>query len=111
VTAFLEHIEAHRRFVELLLQEDQDRGIRGAGASKAESAPLADIRRRVEKVVKLGVREGVLRADAADLYPSVLHGIIKCVIVHEGSPRGKVRPELQTATVVRLFLEGAEVRA
>jgi AcrR family transcriptional regulator len=101
LTTLMTHFDAHQMFYSLLLEEE----VRRDASSRYSS--LAAVVGRLEKLVAAGVAEGALREEDAELYPSLLAGMIRGLFSHALRARkgaalvGRVKP------VVRLFMEGA----
>src|SRR5262249_35015605 len=55
VQALVAHFEAHRRFLQLLWEEEAARGV---AVLWRDEAPIVELHRRLERLMKLGVREG-----------------------------------------------------
>jgi AcrR family transcriptional regulator len=104
--ALFAHWAEHRAFVSLLLQSQPalERAPRGGAVAK----PFArEIVRRLARVVRRGVAEGVLRAEGADLYPAALLGMARSLLLLEigGGPERPAGDPV--GRLVDLFLRGA----
>ncbi|MFN8179211.1 MAG: TetR/AcrR family transcriptional regulator [bacterium] len=91
VDAILAHYEAHRPFFAILIQGDV--------AGKARVTPPGaehtsrQLVARAEEIVRQGVREGKLRRKDSDLWPDLLVGGIRALLVRDlddGTRRGKL---------------------
>jgi AcrR family transcriptional regulator len=103
--AFAAHFEAHRRFLQILWDEE---AARGAPLVKRNASPIADVLRRLEKLMQQGAREGALRGEGAPLLAAAYMGMLKAVLIKQTrTGKGAGAP---AATLVRLFLEGASAR-
>jgi AcrR family transcriptional regulator len=100
VGALFEHVQAHHRFFSLLIEQ---------GSGKPKEA-MADVLRRVEELVKRGVRSRALRARGADLYPALLMGMVRGLLVHGFAHRPAASPTAHVEALVDLFLDGAGSR-
>jgi len=94
------HFEEHRRFFSILLQGE-------LGIRKHPAEALRAIHARVELLVRRGTQRGELRAQSAAVYPALLMGMARGLILRtlfEASDRSVAAdvPEL-----VRVFLHGA----
>jgi AcrR family transcriptional regulator len=98
--ALFVHFDAHRRFLLIQLQSELPKS-----DDKAR-----EIYRRLDKVIRRGVKEGVLRADAAALYPGFLVGILRGLVLRELYGEATTRLADHTDLVVDFFLRGAGKR-
>lgn len=78
--ATLLFLERHRRFFTLLLQEEL---LRPCARPPREKSGLDDVHACFERLVQRGVAEGALESASAELYPSLLLGILRSAIVHD----------------------------
>jgi len=104
--AFAAHFEAHRRFLQILWDEE---AARGAPLVKRDESPIADIHRRLEKLMKLGAREGALRREGAPLLAAAYMGMLKAVLIKQTRTGKGVGAS--AVTLMRLFLDGAALRS
>lgn len=104
VEALAAHFEDHRRFLQKIWDEES---ARGTPVARREGSPIADVRTRLDRLMKLGVREGALRKDGAGLFAAALMGMAKGVFMADK------RPSKRAATagaLLALFLQGAAAR-
>jgi AcrR family transcriptional regulator len=80
VSTFFSSKEKHRALFLLVTQEEKARG--------SSDEIKREVYRRVDKLVKRGVKEGLLRERDADLYASLLMGMLRGVMMreHYGAP-------------------------
>ncbi len=102
--AFFAHVEAHRRLLQIVFGDDRLRRF----PRPSKGSPPVEIHRRLEKLMKLGVREGALGRDGVALHVEVFMAVLRGVLAHDGDVRRKgaesaASPEL----CVRFFLDGA----
>jgi AcrR family transcriptional regulator len=97
-----DYFAAHRRFFQVYMQDELAQ--RRAGHARPELA--RDLYARLEKLVRLGLREKALRREDAELYPAMLLGVLKGVLLRDEYGRGPAQP-VEASVVVRCFLEGA----
>ena len=97
--ALAAHFEQHGRFLQILWDEE---AARGAPLVKRDESPIAEVHQRLEKLMKLGVREGALRRDGAPIFAVAFMGMAKGVLV-----RGGKNVHASASAVMKLFLEGA----
>jgi AcrR family transcriptional regulator len=96
----LGHFESHRSFLSIMLESDS------AHLARPSEAML-EIRRRVDALVEGGIRERALRPDGRELWPAMLFGAIRGVLVHELRSPGKLALDQRVDAVVEFFLRGA----
>ncbi len=116
VRALFEHFDAKRVFVRLALENDhlaaslQVSGGRAAGVDEVGHRPaMQQIHERVTRLMRVGIREGVLRPEMADLYPVVFSAIIRGSVLARLNDVSPIAGD--TERVVELFLDGAARRA
>ncbi len=104
VRALFSHFDAHRPLFQLLLEQEASQ-LRSRTRGKSV---VHDLVGRAERLVRLGVGQGVLRTDDSDHFPVFLIGTIRAVTARAKSERRR-KPLKQLAPVaVRFFLSGAE---
>jgi AcrR family transcriptional regulator len=94
------HLERHQAFLRILMEAEHMHG-------KTRFA-METVWKRAELLVQRGVKARALRADDAELFPSLLMGLLRSCMVrrlYHGAPP----IETQLEPVVRFFLEGAGV--
>jgi AcrR family transcriptional regulator len=97
--ALAAHFDEHRRFLQILWDEE---AARGAPLVTRDESPIAEIHQRLEKLMKLGVREGALRRDGAPIFAAAFMGMAKGVLVRRGKS-----VHASASVLMKLFLEGA----
>jgi len=103
--AFAAHFEEHRRFLRILWDEE---AARGAPVARRDESPIAEIHARVEKLMRLGVRERALRGDGAPLFATAFMAMLKGALTEETRTGRSVTAS--AAALMRLFLDGAALR-
>jgi AcrR family transcriptional regulator len=106
VDAIVSHYQAHRPFLAIVLQEDV------AGAHAHVTAPgkeriTRQLRVRADKIVRRGLREGVLRRDDADLWPDLLVGGVRALMLRDLGNGGRRSRALATPRFLEFFLHGS----
>jgi AcrR family transcriptional regulator len=97
--ALLDHVEAHRRFFAVALQDEATPG------RLHSKHMVVELRKRAEKLVARGVEAGALR-DVGPL-PVLLLGMVRGVLLHSlETDRARPLPE-HVPCIVSVFLEGA----
>jgi AcrR family transcriptional regulator len=105
--ALAAHWDAHRGFLAVLLRAEPAGGRsprEGPGRSMAD-----ELGARAARLVGQGVAEGALRAEDADLYPALLLGMVRGVLLRELEGGAAAGPP-PVARVVEVFLHGAGAR-
>ena len=91
-------IEAHRKYVKVVIETEHAK-VSGGKASEDIANAIADL-------VKVGIQEGVVAPQHADLSPIVITGALKALLFKRISANAKL--ELADAdSLVTLFLDGA----
>jgi AcrR family transcriptional regulator len=102
IRALLEHLESHRRFYSILLQAETRLTPRPPFGSAMD-----DVYERGDRLIRRGARQGILRRDDLELFPSLLVGMLRAVLIHDrhaaapGPLTGLAEP------LCRFFLSGA----
>ena len=112
LTAFLDvlfaHIETHRRFFSLLVQEESGRPPGGLIAAAAHPSPtFAALKRRAQRLMREGLRAGILRRERPEMLAALLMGMIRGLLQHELGAPPRPRPSLGAEQAASFFLEGA----
>lgn len=105
LTTFFAHFEAHRRLVTILLQ-----GETGLGSPKPGSREtMKAIHQRFETLVERGIALGALSASAASLYPALLLGMVRGVLMRRIHDETAASRQLMddVPQLTRFFLRGA----
>jgi AcrR family transcriptional regulator len=104
VNNFFAMKERHRALFVIVMQEEQ------AGRALRSDDIKREIYRRVEKLVQRGVKEGFLRERDAALFPSLLMGMFRGVMMREqyGAPLTPLNECV--GPLVDFFLHGARTR-
>ena len=111
VRVLLDHFEAHRPFLAVLMQAEHAKSAHTLTVVGSPSPTMLEVYRRAEKIAQAGVKEKALRTDDADLFPALLVGSIRSVLLHDLLYASKERgvPE-RIGAIVNYFLEGARAR-
>jgi AcrR family transcriptional regulator len=106
LSAFVAHWNAHRGFMSVLMQFEP-LGFHSSGPRSSDRTLLQEMCARVEEVVRRGVAEGALDPAGASVYPSLLLGTLRSVLLLrlEASPPPEAGPAVER--VVHVFLHGA----
>jgi AcrR family transcriptional regulator len=106
VDAILAHYRAHRPFFSLLIEEDAA-GVRSHVTNPGRARTTRQLRARAEKLVRQGVREGALRRKDADLWPDLLVGGIRALLVRDLAAGARRTKALTTPRFLAFFFRGA----
>src|SRR6266536_2383155 len=99
------HWSRHRAFLTLLLQTEPALARAGARASR-ERSTLEELVARAGKLVRRGIAVGALREDGADLYPVLMVGMLRGIMVRDLA-RDPGDAEATLDRVVSFFMTGA----
>lgn len=111
LTALFEDFEAHRRFMSILMEGELARDPETASVTGPPRETMRAVYARLEQLIQRGVDSGALQFGPARLYPAILMGMLRGVLIRtlfEKSPQVDLRhsvPEL-----VDFFLRGAARR-
>lgn len=107
VVAIFEYFGEHRRFFRLVLEAERaaDGGKLGPSARKQKT--VLEIRKRYAELVERGVKAGALRAEGSALYPAMLSGMLREVMLQDLELQERASPEARADLLTRMFLEGA----
>jgi len=84
LAAFSAHCEAHRKFVNIVLQHElgsHHRSFVQARAKKLDT--MRDIQSRIEEQMKRGVNEGALRPELGELAATFFLGMVRALILRD----------------------------
>lgn len=96
----LEHFEANRPFLAIMLQSD-------SAALERPSEAMRELHARAETLVRRGLEQRLLRPHGRELWTTLLFGILRAALVHElRSPTSSAIPE-RAAELAGFFLRGA----
>jgi AcrR family transcriptional regulator len=104
--AALRHLDRHWRIFAILVEEELAHGRGGSGGSKHRPM-LREVYAVGERLCALGVRQGALRRDGAELFPSLLVGAVHSMFRHQLFTNRGEPIEGHVPALVRFFLEGA----
>jgi AcrR family transcriptional regulator len=105
--ALFRHWAQHARLLTMLVQAE----LLGKASRGPQAGPscniLQEIERRAEQITRRGVAEQKLKPEGADLYPGLLAGMARGVLVREIRERPGVPVPDHSHRVAELFLRGA----
>lgn len=105
VHALFTHLGTKDAFSRVLMQEPPDSAPRAT--NRAES--IAELNRRLDVLIDLGVRSGAVRPEGRAFYPALLMGMVRGAMVREQEEGHTGTLEAWADEVVRVFLKGVEV--
>jgi AcrR family transcriptional regulator len=103
VTAIFEHFEVHRSFLSIQLESDSQ-------SWANPSAAMREVKTRGQAMVQRGIAQKVLQATHKELYPSLLFGSIRSLLVFELLNPGKSTAAQRAQTVCEFFMHGAAAK-
>ena len=108
VRAVLEHFDSHKAFLAIILESEHMRAqeLSGSRASRPNTA-LLEIRRRIEELLVRGRIVGMLRPEAAEMFPSFLMALLKGTLSRELWAPTDVPLASRAPALVLFFLHGA----
>ena len=108
VRAVLEHFDSHKAFLAIILESEHMRAqeLSGSRASRPNTA-LLEIRRRIEELLVRGRIVGMLRPEAAEMFPSFLMALLKGTLSRELSAPTDIPLASRAPALVLFFLHGA----
>ncbi len=101
LAAFVAHWEAHRGFLNVLMQVDPPTTSPGPRAKDRTMAQ--ELCERMATLVRRGVAQGALRSSGAELYPVLVLGMLRSVLFHHPAPSARANVE----RLLEVFLRGA----
>jgi AcrR family transcriptional regulator len=106
----LEHAQRHFRFFTLLLEEGMRRPDTSDEQLQRHQRMWSEASARLERLGAEGIAQGVLRADDAPHYPTLLLGMVQSLLWRQLLEHRPLPVEEQLALLLRCFLEGASPR-
>jgi AcrR family transcriptional regulator len=107
VTLF-QYFRSHSRFFRLVIESEPAGGQAKFGtAPHAKQATMLEIHKLFRELIQRGVKRGELRATGSELFPAVLGGMLRAVMLHDLMLADPPSAESRADEVTRMFLEGA----
>ncbi|HKU42712.1 MAG TPA: helix-turn-helix domain-containing protein [Polyangiales bacterium] len=97
----------HWRFFRLVMEAERAAGGGKLGSAARGSHTLVEIRKLYRELIQRGVKQGALRAEGSELFPSLLSGLLRETMIHDLESRERTSPEQRAALLTRMFFEGA----
>jgi AcrR family transcriptional regulator len=95
-----EHFESHAAFLSIMLESD-------SAHAREPSPAMLELRRRVDGLVERGIQERAVRRLGRELWPAMLFGAVRGVLIHELRNPGKLGLAQRADAVCDFFLHGA----
>ncbi|WP_394822571.1 TetR/AcrR family transcriptional regulator [Pendulispora albinea] len=109
VRVVLQHFDNRHDFLSIVLQTEH-LGLQCLDRIKSSDSPersaMLRIQEQAAEIVKAGLKEKVLRLESADLYPALLMGVVRAILLDRIDARARPVAE-EAERVVDLFLRGA----
>lgn len=106
VEAVFAHARTHRSLLALLVQ-DQGLALKARLSPSRESRTLEQLRARALQVVTAGIEEGALRRRDSALWPDLLVGAVRALLLRELAPAAELRKPAPVRPLIEFFLQGA----
>jgi len=81
LVTLLTHCDRHRRFFNILFQREVEHSHGKPAAGRKQADAMRDLLDRLDKLMKQGLREKVLRPEMADLAPTFLLGMFRALVI------------------------------
>jgi len=108
VLAMFEYFGSHMRFFRLVMEAQASAGKLGAAARDSQSIH-DEIHKLYRELMQRGVKLGVLRPENSELFPAMLSGMMREVMIRDLRSQERPSPELRADAVTRVFFKGAGV--
>jgi AcrR family transcriptional regulator len=79
LVAFLDHCERHHKFLRIVLQQEVHGTVGKSSGDKTDA--MRELDARLERLMKQGLREKVLRPETADLAATLLLGMMRGLVI------------------------------
>lgn len=109
IRALAEHLDAHREFLAILMAAEHSQ-TKAKIEGPTSRATITELYHRLEELVRRGVRQKALRPEDASLYPTLLMGILRGLMLRRLYYDQEAQPlSERIGPLVRFFLKGAGV--
>ena len=81
LVTLLTHCDRHRRFFNIMFQREVEHSHGKPAAGRKQADAMRDLLDRLDKLMKQGLREKVLRPEMADLAPTFLLGMFRALVI------------------------------
>ena len=109
ISAVLEHFHIHRPFFTILMEGEHARDCKTFPISLSKPRlTMEQLCRRVEALVQRGLQSGALRPEDSEIYPTMLMGMLKGILVRSLFAEDVAEPTAKrVGQMVRFFTSGA----
>jgi AcrR family transcriptional regulator len=98
----------HSRFFRLVIESEPGGAHAKLGpAARTKQATMLEIHKLFRELIQRGIKRGELRAEGNELFPVMLSGMLRSVMLHDMMHAEAPSAESRAAEVTRMFLEGA----
>jgi AcrR family transcriptional regulator len=106
--AMFSYFGSHSRFFRLVLESDSAAGGGKLGAAaRSKQATMLEIHKLMRELIQRGVKSGALRSEGSELFPALLSGMLRSVMMHDLALNATASAESRASDVTRIFLQGA----
>ena len=106
----VQHLDEHWQVFAIQIEDELAPGRGGSGASQHRPM-MREVYLASRKLVALGVKQGALRRDGEELFPSLLGGAVHAMFRHQLYVQRGASLLTRVPHLARFFLEGAGTRA
>lgn len=108
VLALFQYFSEHSRFFQLVMEAQRSPACgKAAPVTLVSQETLHDIRKQYRELMQRGLKQAVLRKDDVELYPALLGGMLREVMIYDLESPSRGTPAQRAAQVVQFFLQGA----
>jgi AcrR family transcriptional regulator len=106
--ALFEYFRSHSRFFRLVMESEPGGGHAKLGTpANSKHATMLEIHKLFRELIQRGVQRGELRASGSELFPAMLGGMLRAVMLLDLMETDPPSAESRADAVTRMFLEGA----
>jgi AcrR family transcriptional regulator len=106
LVVLLEHCERHRRFLHIVMQREVGRYQDKFPVAGGKPETMQKLHERLDKLMKQGLREKVLRPELADLAAGFLLGMVRSLLIRAASLEAGAPMSDEVDRLLRAFLGG-----
>jgi len=109
VLSVFSYFAEHWRFFRLVMEAERATGRGKLGPERPLQVQL-EIRKLYRELIQRGVKQGALRAEGSELYPMILSGMMREVMIQDLESPDRASPAARADALTRMFFEGAGTR-
>ena len=109
VLAVFTYFGEHWPFFRLVMESERAGG-RAKLMGQNKLQVHLEIRKLYRELIQRGVKQGALRAEGSELYPVMLSGLMREVMIHDLESQVRASPRARADELTRMFFEGAGTR-